>query len=535
MTRRHLLKILSAFLAVFLLSGCSLFDFGIANLAATPGPDNQGETPGTAIQAAYAVDKLFSLNYDPDQPLNPLSSGSALNLMFAPLIYEDLFTVDENFNATPSRLLKSYSTDDGKSWRFMINTDVVMQDGSTLTASDVSYSIRRAMSSALYKTRLADIYGVSPNDDEGMVLMTLKKPNFLFFQRLDIPIIKDGGIDADIPAGTGPYVPNADQTALVLFPQNPNAASMPVDTIYLKSFTSAEDKITAFENSSIDLVVNDPNGLSNLGYGSASVVKYFQTLNMQYLGFNTQKSFFMYSTNRAAITFAIDRDHIVQDLMGGCGAAATLPMSPVSQYYNQNFANYYSYSLDRCLLAFKNAGVEDFDGDGKLEQKITDTPLELNLDFIVNSDSAVKVSAARAIADSLNSIGLPVTLRELSWGDYTKALQSGDFDMYYGEVRLTADFDLSALTAKGGSLNFGGYDDPACDQQIAAYLGASDTDRQMEAEYLCQFFAENAPIIPIAFAKQEVITHRGVVTGLTPTQDNIFYGFQNWKINMNAG
>ena len=48
-------------------------------------------------------------------------------------------------------------------------------------------------------------------------------------------------------------------------------------------------------------------------------------------------------------------------------------------------------------------------------------------------------------------MGITVKLRELSWDDHITALEDGDFDIYYGEVKLTADFDLSACCWRRGA------------------------------------------------------------------------------------
>ena len=50
-------------------------------------------------------------------------------------------------------------------------------------------------------------------------------------------------------------------------------------------------------------------------------------------------------------------------------------------------------------------------------------------------------------------------LQLLARDDYVAALEKGDFDLYLAEVRLTADFDLTALITAGGSLTYGGYDE----------------------------------------------------------------------------
>ena len=98
-----------------------------------------------------------------------------------------------------------------------------------------------------------------------------------------------------------------------------------------------------------------------------------------------------------------------------------------------------SYSDSGFRTALENIGASDLDQDGTLEfggQRYT-------VDFLVCSDSGMKVSIARKITSDLRSYGIDVNLRELGYDDYVSELRKGNFDMYYAEVRLCADWDLS--------------------------------------------------------------------------------------------
>ena len=59
------------------------------------------------------------------------------------------------------------------------------------------------------------------------------------------------------------------------------------------------DIITAFEDSYIDLVVNDPSGKSNLGYGGNTETRYYMTTNLHYFGFNSEAP--LWATRNTAI------------------------------------------------------------------------------------------------------------------------------------------------------------------------------------------------------------------------------------------
>jgi len=497
------------------------------NTGETPLPDTSGTQ---TEQTDYSkVDDVFSLNCNKEYSFNPFTTTNASNILCTQVMYDTIFSLDETFTATPN-LLTSYKSDDGKAWYFYVDTSVKFWDGTTLTATDVSYSIQRAMRSPQFEERLNTIMGVSAMDDS-LLIINLYNANMQFPTLLDIPVIKYGTVEENAPMGTGPYMPDEELTKLTAFADHKNAASLPFDTIYLKEIKETEDIITAFENSEIDLVTNDPTGFFNLGYGSANEVRNFPTTNMHYLGFNSSSRFFSSSLCRRAMTYVVDREHIVTDFMGGAASAATLPMNPTCSLYNDSYSDIISYSVKKSETAFDAAEVQDYDDDGLREIMITGIPVEINIDFIVCSDSPAKVQAAKSIADNLTNMGITVNLRQLSWDDYIAALSAGEFDMYYAEVKLSNDFSLCNLLFTDGSLNYGKFSDSVLEQYINDYMLCGEEGRQKSADLMFKYITDTAPIVLVCFEKQQVITHRGVISGMNPTKDNAFNGIENWEIN----
>ena len=152
----------------------------------------------------------------------------------------------------------------------------------------------------------------------------------------------------------------------------------------------------------------------------------------------------------------------------------------------------------------------------------------LTLTLLVNADSASKPAIAQYLAQSLSVEGLlQVTVEALAWTDYLEALAGGDFDLYYGEVRLTADWDISELIGTGGELNYGGW-------------SAVDTDAMLEAcraggenayRNLCRHLREAVPLLPVCFKSDSLLTHSGAVENARPTAANIFYNFPDWVLH----
>ena len=158
------------------------------------------------------------------------------------------------------------------------------------------------------------------------------------------------------------------------------------------------------------------------------------------------------------------------------------------------------------------------------------TGTALSLTMLVNEESTFKVAAARQIAAQLSVFDLKIDVRVLPWADYTAALAAGDFDLYYGEVKLTADWDLRALLSTGGALNYGGFSDPLLDTM----LNTCQTSGDRSAAFLsaCRRIQSESPILPICFKTVSVLVQSGVVENLTPTAANPFYNLAGCTVHL---
>jgi peptide/nickel transport system substrate-binding protein len=121
-------------------------------------------------------------------------------------------------------------------------------------------------------------------------------------------------------------------------------------------------------------------------------------------------------------------------------------------------------------------------------------------------------------------------VRILPWDDYAAALAAGEFDLYYGEVKLTADWNLTPLLGTGGALNYGGWSDPLMDQLLANFSAADDRVAAMDR--LCDRFLAQAPILPVCFKSSSVLMQSDVLEGLSPTAAEPFYNLTDCTIHL---
>ena len=551
MKHRKIFALLLAAATLFSLAACGE---AAAGPEATPEPapdDGAATVSGQTLTFGDAADSVFSLSLDYEESLNPVKTQSTLNQLVDCLVYDRLFEVDENFNVT-SRVLSDWyyskNEDSAGVWVLRVKDGIQMHDGSTLTAQDVAYSVSCIFTSEKHKNLQMQIGRVYSSAFNGEVyLATEGADNAQLPQRMSIPIIKAGSVGDEIPAGSGPYMYNEDHTALVKFDGYENSESLPLDEVQLRAYRGMEELITEFESGLVDLVVNDPTGIYNMGYGGKNEKRVITTTNLHFIGFNSKSRFFQYDAYRCAMNWIVNRDKIVSDTLDGNAVATVLPIHPNSSLYDTDIASQFSYDPARCLTELERGGCRDLDADGMLEFALSGMKVDIELNFAVCADNAAKVQEARQIAEDMEAIGLSVNLRELTWKDYLAALRTGyidadqeepeiPMDMYLAEVALTGDWNILTLISgdweEDNTLNYGGWENSELERLTEAYLGAKDDDRAQAVRDWLQLLTTTTVILPVCFETRDVISHLGTISGMSPNQYDIFHNITAWTVHI---
>ncbi len=514
-------------------------------------PDSTG---GTEIVKGSAADERFTMNVNIKYSRNPLVATNHSNQLICDLVYENMIELNDSFEVIEGAgvITEWECSDDAKNWTLTVGEGHYFHDGSEVTPRDVSYSLGLAINSDRFAGRFASYQGASPG--EGVVYVTLGIGDAAFIRLLNIPVIKSGTYGekrdyGNTPIGSGPYTYNEDGTKLLAAETWPNYEELPVKEIFLKEYKTADEIISAFESGSIDVVTNDPSSYTNLGYASTNEVHSFATTNMHYVMFNEESMLGRYSYFRLAMQYAFDRDYLVE-LLHGNAVSTPIPMYPTCRDYPHGLASNLAYNLDTCRRILEVAGVRDYDEDGMLEF-MNGSPQEIDLNIAVCADSSAKAGVVRRFQEDMASLGLKVTVHEMTWDNYMKALEEGEIavsntgaqtvplDMYYGEVKLRANFDLTELlqprkeTNEMTNINYSRSTDTAVVTQIENYLAARDSARPGAYYQFCQVLTgQSGSLITIGFEKQQVITRRGVCKGVEPNAGNPLYNFQNWTIDL---
>lgn len=508
--KKQLLSLLCAGALMLTLSGC--WD-ETEDMSGSLMPEDLQEDPVQEEEKEEVLLPLsFSLPYSADQTLDPITCADGMQQVVGALLYEGLFQLDTQLEPQP-RLCSSYTYDpETFTYVFTLRSGVLFSDGTALTADDVAASLRRAKSSQRYSARLAQMASVTAGS--GTVTVVLTSANTGFPALLDIPIVKAGTESNLVPVGTGAYYYTQDETGVFLL-ANDNwwmGGGQPVARIGLSSASDWESMLYQFTSHDVQLITADLTGTSPISATGNVSFQDADTTIFQYLGINTTKAPLNDPAVRQALNQGIDRATLTSAFLSGHALPAQFPVSPVCSLYPGDLEQEYIYdNFAQALGTAVNSRA-------------------WTLTLLVNEENSFKVSAAKYLAQTLSASGVTIQVETLPWESYVAALAAGDFDLYYGEVKLTADWDLRSLLATGGSLNYGGWSNATTDSLLAAYASASDRTAAMEA--LCLHLQQQAPLIPLCFKSTSVLVQTGVTEGLTPTMTDPFYNLTSCIIHL---
>lgn len=526
--------LLALILALCLLCGCS--DLSKEDIAGyITGDSSSDDTASDAPQSTDAQDteentmaaetvlrdiedlEVLHLAYQESYGLNPFTTESLCNRAILSLLYEPLYLVNGQFEAEPVLAQTMEVSADGKTTTITLRYGITFHSGKALTAQDVVYSYEAAKASSYYGNRFYHIDAVTAADSRTVTVTTdTAFENVALL--LDFPIVQQNTADDPVPIGTGPFVYDSSYELAHYDGWWQEDFAISCAKAKLTPCDTAADIRDQFEYNNVNLVWTDPNSAAHATFHNDSESWYSPTTVMQYIGFNFNRKALSNSAVRACLTYAIDRETIVAEDLGGSALAASLPASPLAPCYDAGLAADYDYDLDAFQAMLDEAQIQDYTGDGILDVYYKGYAVPLEFTMLVAAGNTQRRITANRIAEDLNRLGFSITVEVVDHEAFTEALRYGNYDLYYGELRMSANFDLGSFFRNGGSVAYGGSENASaldlCDAMLENSGNAYDLHKRvMDQGYLC----------PILFKRYTVYSTRGAAQDLDPAIDWVIH------------
>ncbi len=513
--KKILALLLSAAMLLGMLSGCGTTD----NSAYVPTGDalfNEGDDLEEYLsQGEEEIDELV-LGYYPNRSMNPLIAATYTNRVLLSLIYQGLFATDNNYNVTPILCSRYQVSADNMTWTFYLDVNAAFSDGVRMTINDVFASYEKAKATDYYKGRFTHITSISVTDDGG-IRFTLDSPYQNLPLLLDIPIVKATELEAEFPLGSGPYYLTEGSSGKILARVEswwcPKATlATNAETITLVDAESPSHLRDEFEFGDVSLACTDPCTDSYADYRCDYELWDCDNGVFLFLACNvTFSDFFEDGKLRQIMTYAIDRETIVKENYNGLAQPATLPASPSFPYYNDALAARFAYDPMKFIDGLSGVNIPvDKDTNQKKQMRL-----------LVNVDDSARLRTARQLAEHLTELGLDCGT--LEYGSttnptYQTVLAANNWDICLGQTRLSPNMDLSGFFAPWGSLYMSGLTNGDIQEYNMMALENSGTYYNLH-----QKVAEYGSVVPVLFGNYAVYSHRGSLTDLAPSRDNVFY------------
>lgn len=324
-------------------------------------------------------------------------------------LYDGLFKLDNDMEVQPSLATEYTMSEDGLTYEVTLRDDVTFHNGDPFTATDVVATFDRIANdeelASKQRTYVSNVESVT-EESEHEVVFTLKQPDASFIKTLatSIYITPAAAVDevgavafGQEPVGSGPFkFESWTQGDNVVLAANCDYWSdKPIPSrVEFRFISEPATQISSLQSGEIDIATGvTPDLATGISNSSDISVQSVDGNNTIWLSLNTLEGPFADERVRQALNYAIDKDAITEELLGGYA-------TPVGQLYGSSIfgsssdVDPYPYDPDRARELLEEAGY----GEG-----------ELSLDFVLYYEYLNSVQ--QSIASYLTEVGIDVTSR----------------------------------------------------------------------------------------------------------------------------
>ena len=350
--------------------------------------------------------------------LDPRYATDAASARINRLLYQRLVDFDEQVRPVPA--LASWERLSATHYRFHLKPGrATFHDGSPLTARDVAATYRSILdpdNPSAHAGTLKLIETITVLDDDTLDFILNRAdplfPGYLVIGLLPADGIKNNHPFHESPLGSGPF-------QLRAWPQPGRLSLTRIADGQVVEFQTIGDptvRVLKLLRGEIDILQNDLPAelLSYLAAQPALQVSYDRGSNFAYIGFNLDDPVTGRLEIRTAIASAIDREAIIEYLLGGAArpAAALLPADHWAGNPALDALEFHP-ERSRTLLAAAGYTVEQ--------------PLQITYK---TSTDPVRVRIATVIQQQLHDVGIDMKLQSFDWGTFYGDIKAGHFQLY---------------------------------------------------------------------------------------------------------
>ena len=414
--------------------------------------------------------------------------------VFAAARHNQLIEVAADGQLT-GEIAESWESDDGQTWVFRIRQGVTFHSGKDVTVEDVVASLnhhRGDDATSAIKQFFDPVLEISADGQN--VVITLDAPNgdfpyLMSDYHLAIMPGMDGRIDPMSSDGCGPYVVESFEPGVqATLNRNPDywkADRAHFDRIEVLSILDSAARLNALMTGQVDLIDQiDP---ATIGMLEARGVANILSIpgNAQYIfPMDSRAAPFSDNNVRLALKYAIDRQQMVDTVLGGHGAVANdNPIGPANRYFYADLEEK-TFDPDRARFHLREAGMDS---------------LDVSL-HVADAAFTGAVDGGALFAETAAQAGININLvREPNDGYWDNVWMQKPFVASYTGGRAVEDHMFTTFYTTGAAWNDSFWSNERFDELLIMARSEVDEDlrREMYQEMQRIVSFEGAVIIPM--------------------------------------
>lgn len=487
--------------------------------AAACGGDGNSEAEGKGSTDIVVAVTAEILSLDPQ--VNSSTPGETVKDQ----VFEGLVKADEKNEIHPALAESWEVSEDGLSWSFQLRQGVTFHDGEPFTAKDVKATLERYLTNEgstrayLYN----NIKSVEPQGDNVVVIHT----NTVQANLLNVLAYGGGAIMsakslersneeiAASPVGTGPFKikeVKAGEYVVVdgfdgYWGQRPDLTEIKFLTV-----TEAATRVNMLETGEVDFITGvTKEDIARFEGSDKFTVQYADSNRVAHIGINMTKTPFENKLVRQAMNYAVDRQAIVEGVLGGMGTAAKSVLAETTYGFSDK-GDIYTYDPEKAKELLKEAGYPD-----GFEATV------VTCDGRYFKDKATVMAAV----SQLEKVGIRLKVEVYDWASYLDLVKTAWDDnntvelYFFGWESGTGEASYlfnSLFTQKnwapvGWNTMF--YQNDEFEKLNDLSYSCTDNDQRMKYyEQMQEIVMEDAPWIPL-FVFQQAAVYRSDLTDIT--------------------
>ncbi len=482
--------------------------------------------------------------------LNPIIANDAASGTINDQVFNGLVKYDKDIKLIGDLAERWTISNHGKTITFYLRKGVKWHDGAEFTAEDCLFTYQKLVDPNVVTPYSSSYTDVLKAEAAGKYIfrVTYKEP---FSPALEswgmgmIPkhILEGKNINTDVfnrnPIGTGPYKFKewiAGQKIVLVANDDYFEGRPRIDQFIYRIIPDSATMFQELLSGGVDMM-----GLNPLQYLRKSETrrikesyhKYqYPSNGFTYMAYNLMNPLFGDIRVRQALSYAINRQSIIDGIVLGLGRICTGPFSDVSWAYNPN-ARSYPYDPERARRMLAEAGWKAPAAGGTLEKD--NRPFRFTI--MTNQGNNERIRTAEIIQQNMKAMGIEVNIRVMEWQAFLEQIDKHSFDAIILGWNMSRDPDLYDIwhssKTKKGEYNFIGYKNVEVDRLLVEGRRTFDMEKRKKIYYrIHAILAEEQPYAFLYVPDATPIVHKRF-KGIEVAPLGIFYNFREWYVPKN--